>query len=136
MRDVTRYQRMVRSVSLTSRMTTQVFTSVRLSIYGDRHQLLLQSKSEVSRGEDVGIQWDFSLIYPLPIFMNNNHTHHGRIQRGGQGVRTPPPPPPPPPGIARLLFFAMLKFPSDPFWEFGPSLRKFSGSAHAHRLDT
>ena len=33
---------------------------------------------------------------------------------------------PPPPGIARLLFF----FPSDPFWEFGTPLRKFSGSAH------
>ena len=42
---------------------------------------------------------------------------------GGHGVRTPT-------AIVRLLIFAMLKFSVRPFWEFGPTLRKFSGSAH------
>ena len=65
-----------------------------------------------------------------PSFFHIKVGFHGRIQRGGQGVRPPPPPHPihtHTPGIARLLIFAMLTFSvrrSDPFWEFGPPSEK------------
>ena len=63
-------------------------------------------------------------------FNNSQGTWADPEGGGGQGVRTPPPPP----GIARLLFFAMLKFSARPLqgiWTLpSPPPGKFSGSAH------
>ena len=64
------------------------------------------------------IQTSVPVVYTNYFYNIEILSKHGRIQRGGEGTGGPPPTHTP--GIARLYVFAMLKFMSDPFWEFGP----------------